>query len=69
MTERKKDRLFSRPELAEYLGKSERSIERDGPPYVRIGLRRIAYRQSDVDTWLAGRTFMSRADELSRVAA
>ncbi len=63
------DRLFSRQELADYLGESRRTLERDGPPYVRLGQRRIAYRWSDVEAWLASRTFKSRAAELARAAA
>ena len=38
-----------------------------GPPYVRRGTRRILYRVSDVEHWLAESTFKSRAEELSRV--
>jgi hypothetical protein len=36
----------------------------DGPPFVRIGPRLIAYRLCDVETWLASRTFPHRAAEL-----
>jgi predicted DNA-binding transcriptional regulator AlpA len=38
----------------------------EGPPYVRLGPRRIAYRPEDVARWLEARTFRHRADELSR---
>lgn len=37
-----------------------------GPPFVRVGLRRVMYRVADIENWLANRTFRSRADELSR---
>lgn len=37
-----------------------------GPAFVRLGKRRIAYRVSDVEAWLAARTFNSRAHELAR---
>ena len=40
-----------------------------GPAYVRVGPRRILYRRSDVDAWLASRTFKHRAHELVSVAA
>ncbi len=40
-----------------------------GPPFIRLGKRRIAYRTADVERWLAERTFKSRADELSRQTA
>jgi hypothetical protein len=38
----------------------------DGPPFVRIGPRRVAYRLSDCETWAAARTYASRAAELAR---
>lgn len=38
----------------------------EGPPFVRLGQRRILYRIADVEAWLAARTYRSRADELSR---
>jgi hypothetical protein len=40
----------------------------DGPPFVRLGPRRIAYRLSDVEGWAASRTFASRAAELAKRA-
>jgi hypothetical protein len=40
-----------------------------GPPFVRLGKRRIAYRVGDVEQWLRKRTFVSRADELARQIA
>jgi predicted DNA-binding transcriptional regulator AlpA len=36
-----------------------------GPPFVRLGRRRIVYRIADVETWLAERTYRHRADELA----
>jgi hypothetical protein len=39
-----------------------------GPAYVRLGRRRIAYRVADIEAWLADRTYAHRADELSRTA-
>lgn len=38
----------------------------EGPPFVRVGPRRVMYRVADVENWLANRTFNSRADELAR---
>ena len=38
----------------------------DGPPFVRLGPRRVAYRLGDVERWAASRTFVSRAAELAR---
>jgi hypothetical protein len=37
-----------------------------GPPFVRLGRRRVVYRIADVEAWLAERTYTSRADELVR---
>lgn len=39
-----------------------------GPPFIRLGKRRIAYRVRDVEGWLAERTFSSHADELARAS-
>ena len=38
----------------------------DGPPFIRLGLRRIGYRLEDIEAWEAQRTFPHRAAELSR---
>ena len=40
-----------------------------GPPFIRLGKRRVAYRVTDVERWLTQRTFSSHADELARSAA
>ena len=37
-----------------------------GPPYVRVGPRRLLYRRADVDAWLAAHTFPHRAAEAFR---
>jgi excisionase family DNA binding protein len=34
-----------------------------GPPFVRVGARRILYRRADVDAWISCRTFPHRAAE------
>ncbi len=54
-----------------YLNGAVRTAQRwrttgDGPPYVRLGPRRIAYREQDCEEWARTRTYRSRADELSR---
>jgi hypothetical protein len=36
----------------------------DGPPFVRLGPRKVVYRRTDVEAWLAGRTYQHRAAEL-----
>ena len=43
--------------------------EGSGPPFVRLGARRVAYRLSDVEAWAASRTFKSRAAEMAQQAA
>jgi hypothetical protein len=34
-----------------------------GPSYLRVGVRRLLYRQADVESWLANRSFAHRAAE------
>lgn len=58
-------------ELAERLKVSGRMLGRlrqtgDGPPFIRVGPRRILYRLADCEAWLAERTHASRAAELER---
>ena len=43
--------------------------EGGGPAFVRLGPRRVVYRISDIERWLAERTFKSRADELARYSS
>jgi predicted DNA-binding transcriptional regulator AlpA len=40
----------------------------EGPKYIRLGPRKIAYAEDDCDAYAAERTFAHRADELSREA-
>ncbi len=59
---------------ARYLNGARRTAQRwrvagDGPPFVRLGPRRIAYREADCERWAETRTYRSRADELSRRTA
>jgi predicted DNA-binding transcriptional regulator AlpA len=35
----------------------------DGPPFVRVGTRRVMYRKADIEAWIATRTFPHRAAE------
>jgi predicted DNA-binding transcriptional regulator AlpA len=41
----------------------------EGPPFIRVGTRRILYRCSDIDEWLKSRTHRHRAAELAQEAA
>ena len=44
-------------------------VEGNGPSFVRAGGRRVLYRRTDLDRWLAGRTFAHRAAESVGVEA
>jgi excisionase family DNA binding protein len=62
------DVFLTDPQLAALLHVDDRTTLRwrnngSGPPFVRVGPRRILYRRSDVDAWLAARTFPHRAAE------
>jgi hypothetical protein len=41
----------------------------EGPAFVRLGQRRVLYRLTDIEKWLASRTFASRAAEAARAGA
>jgi predicted DNA-binding transcriptional regulator AlpA len=63
--------LWSENHFCRITGTPKRTAQRwrttgEGPPYVRLGPRRIAYRAEDVARWLEQRTYRHRADELSR---
>jgi predicted DNA-binding transcriptional regulator AlpA len=64
------DRILSADDVSQRLKVSLRSLERwritgDGPPFVRIGLRRIGYPESACEAWVARRTYDHRAAELA----
>ena len=64
-------KILSENEIAERIGSPPRTLQRwratgEGPPYVRLGPRRIGYRVEDVSAWLESRTYKHRAHELSR---
>lgn len=40
-----------------------------GPKFLRSGMRRILYLESDCQNWAASRTFTSRAAEMAQCAA
>lgn len=57
-------------EAAERVRLSRRTLDRlrvtgDGPKYLRLGCRRIGYREADLINWLASRTYSSTSDEFS----
>jgi predicted DNA-binding transcriptional regulator AlpA len=54
-------KLLTEKELANWLGVSLPTLQRlrasgGGPRFVRLSQRRLAYRPSDVETWLGDRT-------------
>jgi predicted DNA-binding transcriptional regulator AlpA len=63
--------LLTGPETARYLGIKPQTLRKwrltgHGPPFVRIGdspRSRVAYRLSDIEAWVAARTFASTAAE------
>lgn len=67
--------IRSEAETAQMTGLSVRTLQRyraEGIvnlPYVRLGLRRVGYSDSDIAAFLASRTFQSRAAELAKTAA
>jgi predicted DNA-binding transcriptional regulator AlpA len=66
--------LITRRAAANFLGVSERLLERkaldgSGPPFVRISVRRLGYRISDLEAWLQARTFPHRAAELAKAVS
>ncbi len=75
------DRTPSNPEIylteEEFAGRyhlGRRTVQRwrqtgQGPPWVRLGARRVLYRLSDCEGWAAERTYRHRADELARLTA
>src|SRR5271163_1343203 len=67
------DEYLMQEQFCERFHISDRTAERwratgEGPPFVRLGQRKIAYRASDCERWAAARTFRHRAEELQSVA-
>jgi hypothetical protein len=65
------DRYLTEEEFCKRYHVAARTAQRwrvtgDGPHWVRLGLRKIAYRLADCEKWTADRTFVHRADELAR---
>jgi predicted DNA-binding transcriptional regulator AlpA len=75
------NKTLSNPEIylteAEFAGRyhlGRRTVQRwrrtgQGPPWVRLGARRVLYRLSDCEEWAAARTYRHRADELAKLIA
>ena len=61
-------------EFSERYHVSRRTAQRwrstgDGPPFVRIGPRRVLYRLEDCEAWAAAQTHAHRAAEMATRAA
>jgi predicted DNA-binding transcriptional regulator AlpA len=55
------------PEAARYVALSESTLTKmrltgDGPPFVKVGPRAVAYRRTDLDAWLVSRVRRSTSD-------
>jgi predicted DNA-binding transcriptional regulator AlpA len=62
------DACMRTPEAANYVALAESTLTkmrltRDGPLFVKVGPRAVAYRKSDLDAWLAARVRRSTAEE------
>jgi predicted DNA-binding transcriptional regulator AlpA len=58
--------LLTQHQVSKQLGLSERTLERlrvsgDGPPFAKLG-KRVFYRQSDLDDWIASRLCQSTSE-------
>jgi predicted DNA-binding transcriptional regulator AlpA len=67
------DTVFTQKEASNYVKVPIPTLERwrqtgEGPRWMRLGARRIAYRLSDIDEWLDRCTYRHRADEIARKA-
>jgi predicted DNA-binding transcriptional regulator AlpA len=55
------------PEAAAYVALAEGTLTKlrmtnDGPSFVKVGLRAVAYRKADLDAWLQARVRRSTSD-------
>jgi predicted DNA-binding transcriptional regulator AlpA len=63
------DPILSEEDLAKWLATSRPTLQRQrshgsGPPFIQLSERRIGYRKSAIERWLAERT-ISRVGELA----
>jgi predicted DNA-binding transcriptional regulator AlpA len=63
------DPILTEKELASWLATSCPTLQRlrsngDGPPFIQLSTRRIGYRRSAVDRWLADRTITRTGAQL-----
>ena len=62
------EHFMSERVAAEFIGSSPRTLQRwrgtgEGPGYVRLGKRRVAYTRAELLNWLAGRRHTSTSAE------
>lgn len=55
------------PAAAHYVALAESTLQKkrltgDGPAFVKVGPRAVAYRKADLDSWLAARVCRSTSD-------
>ena len=63
------DPCMRTPEAAKYVSLAESTLTKmrltaDGPPFVKLGPRAVAYRKADLDAWIAARVRRSTSDKL-----
>lgn len=68
------DACMRTPEAANYVALAESTLTKmrltgDGPPFVKVGPRAVAYRKVDLDAWLAARVRRSTSDRRQVVAS
>lgn len=64
--------LLTTGQAGEFLQLTTRALEErrrrgTGPPYVRLGATTVRYQVSDLEQWIAERTYSSTADEAARL--
>jgi predicted DNA-binding transcriptional regulator AlpA len=67
------NQYLSEKQVSEKYRLARRTLQRwrvtgEGPPFVRLGPKRIVYRLSDCEAWAAARTFPHRAAEEAKSA-
>lgn len=67
-------RLLTEKELASWLGLSLPTLQRlrsngGGPKFIKLSFRRVGYRPSDIEAWLAARTAERIHEQQSDCAA
>ena len=65
--------LLTKREAAARIGKSTRHLERmiflgKGPPFIRTGIRGIAFDADDIDAWLTSRRIVPDDTDSERIS-